>query len=452
MSVILTKANESIFNGNQTTDILSLTTIQDLMTEFANVTAAGEHCRQKYDSAWFFDQTRVVNIFTTVLVIVVGLVGNVLAVIVFAQKRFRLKSPGVFLLCLAISDGLFLLTHFFEDTLRTFIDVYVDKQQKTITFDPNCPIFGGQRNKTITDSNNLLKILNITDNYDLTCRFVNYLRYFLRFVSAYIITIFTIQRAIVIFFPLYQSKFASTSYAWRVVLALSSFAGILCIFVPFVFRLNTNESHSKYYCDVNKSNPFIYKFYFGVTIAYIVLIMFIPIITIILCNTLITFQLCRLSKERKIMCNIPSKTTTTTTTATKQSAKSSFPNDDSASRRKSFDITAPMIRTSKKSIDVKIKDDSYKVTRMLIIMSLSYAILNLPYFFAWCIFYYKIAINESMTYTSLNYLFGSLNIAEIFYVLNYGIHFFLYCASGKQFREQLKATVFSNCKFMRGWR
>jgi hypothetical protein len=426
--------NESygLFLNESRTEILS----ESVMHTVTKLIGVHNECQLKYDSALFFDRTRVVNIFATVVVILIGIVGNVLAIIVFAQKRFRLKSPGVFLLCLAISDGLFLLVHFFEDTLRTYIDVYVDREQKVNKHDPNCSLFVNLRNQTNDDS--LLKTMNITDNYDLACRLVNYLRYVLRFVSAYIITIFTIQRAVVIFFPLCQSKFSSTSYAWRVVIGLCVFAAALCSFVPFVFSLNSNESKSKFYCDINKSTPFVSRFYFVATIIYIALIMFIPIITIIVCNTLITFQLCRLRKEREILCNMPITKPDRRPSDATQSLLLTATSNVTTDRRNSADI----LKWTRKNS--KIKDDSHKVTRMLVVMSLSFAILNLPYFFAWCIFYYKIAINASITYTSLNNLFGALNIAEIFYVINYGIHFFLYCASGKQFREQLKASFFKN--------
>ena len=90
----------------------------------------------------------------------------------------------------------------------------------------------------------------------------------------------------------------------------------------------------------------------------------------------------------------------------------------------------------------KISNDSAKVTHMLIVMSLSFAILNLHYFMTWCMFYYNVAIQDQ---TKSLYLIAFINLSEIFYVLNYGIHFFLYCASGKQFRKQFTIT-FKKCK------
>jgi hypothetical protein len=86
---------------------------------------------------------------------------------------------------------------------------------------------------------------------------------------------------------------------------------------------------------------------------------------------------------------------------------------------------------------MKKSSESNKITRMLLLMSLSYAILNLPYFISWSIFFYNMAF-QSLTKAQRFYLFSALNICEIFYILNYAIHFFIYCASGKRFRTQLR--------------
>jgi len=42
--------------------------------------------------------------------------------------------------------------------------------------------------------------------------------------------------------------------------------------------------------------------------------------------------------------------------------------------------------------------------------------------------------------TYKNYLFAALQITEIFNILNYGIHFFVYCLAGTLFRSQLEYT------------
>ena len=71
-------------------------------------------CNALFTSNYVFKQARKVNIFCSVLITVLGLIGNVLTMAVYTSKRFRINSSCVYLLCMAISDGLFLVVHFFE--------------------------------------------------------------------------------------------------------------------------------------------------------------------------------------------------------------------------------------------------------------------------------------------------------------------------------------------------
>jgi hypothetical protein len=87
------------------------------------------------------------------------------------------------------------------------------------------------------------------------------------------------------------------------------------------------------------------------------------------------------------------------------------------------------------------KDGSLKITRMLLFMSFSYAILNLPYLIAWSFFFYRLAVQRSADKVVRYYLFAAIQFSEIFYVINYAIHFFIYCASGKRFRFLLRNAL-----------
>lgn len=71
-------------------------------------------------SYYVFTITRKINIFLSIFIIIIGLIGNFIQAAVFLHKKFRINSSNVYLLILALSDGLFLIIHFFEDTLRTY--------------------------------------------------------------------------------------------------------------------------------------------------------------------------------------------------------------------------------------------------------------------------------------------------------------------------------------------
>jgi hypothetical protein len=71
--------------------------------------------------------------------------------------------------------------------------------------------------------------------------------------------------------------------------------------------------------------------------------------------------------------------------------------------------------------------------------------LILLYFFIHIYIYrFKFFISTSLNKTNRAndiYLFGYVQIAEIFYVLNYSINFFIYCISGTLFRNQLSTAL-----------
>lgn len=417
----------------------------------SNDTLKNLECLQQIDAVKFYTSTRKINIYITILIIVIGLVGNGLAVFVFAQKRFRIHSSSVYLLCLCLSDGLFLMMHFFEDTIRTYIDVYYQDWRNSVSYScrymfaehPNVNFSLNQKSQSYMNVNlnkSLLVFINITDQFDVACRFVNYLRYFLRFISAYVIIAFTVQRTFAIYSPFFQSKFESKNLAWTIVKIVVLIGFLINIWVPFVFTRTE-------YCDVNNQTK---DFYFTVTVAYITLTMLIPIIVIFSCNTLIMYYVLKASKEREGLTNGSTVNNRKQTVLSNGSFK---PNKEdlslmrSSSRIVSNNSTSHshFTRSSKSESMSNIRNsrisrkstDSNKITRMLLLMSFSYAILNLPYFISWCLFF-KIGIGKDASQATKYYTFSATNLCEIFYILNYGIHFFIYCASGKKFRQLLK--------------
>jgi hypothetical protein len=338
--------------------------------------------------------------------------------------------------------NLTLFKHFFEDTLRTYIDIYLNGDHSNV--DALCYTTANINNmrQSHVNKESLLRLINITDRFDFTCSLVNYFRYFLRFLSAYIIVVFTIQRAIAIYFPLFQrSKLESGLFAWVTVILITSIGAVSNIWVPFLFKpreLFLDKTFSIKYCDVQKEFK---SSYFIITISYIVITMLIPILIIFVCNFLIIFTLIRAKKQRQSMLNGGS--IEIEIKSTKVEADKPTLIEETSLLNVNKPVQSAKNGSMKKSVKGKrtnTGDDSNKITKMLILMSFSYAILNLPYFISWCLFFYNIAFGRVGLIGS-NYLFSALNICEIFYISNYGIHFFIYCASGKKFRSHLRDSI-----------
>ena len=276
------------------------------------------------------------------------------------------------------------------------------------------------------------------------------------FLVKSIIVAFTIERAIVIYSPFLQKRFDSKRFAWLVMALLAVGGSLLNMWVPFLFHTIATGGGSNRYCDIERAHS---SAYFKITIAYIILIMLVPIVVIFVCNSLIIFSLVHARNERQHMQRANTLVTTaasdgaslspasplaTTRNSLKRFAKS-------AANSKGTRMVKSAIRSSWKrkfsnptidegiameSLVVKLHEqlvveppgaetrggspardansiasgdkkmsqasvnsrmisrialnknnnklkESRRTTRILVFMSLSYAILNLPYFFSW---------------------------------------------------------------------
>ena len=98
----------------------------------------------------------------------------------------------------------------------------------------------------------------------------------------------------------------------------------------------------------------------------------------------------------------------------------------------------------------KLTTHEKKTNLLLLFMSFSYVILDLPYLISWISLfyygkYYKILDDDLVSLivysTYKNYLIGIINLTEVLYLLNYSIHFYIYCISSKTFCDRFK-TLF----------
>lgn len=376
-----------------------------------------------------FNTFRKVNLYITLIFMLIGIIGHILTIFVFSQKRFRKNSSNVYFLCLAINDALFLITHFFEDSIRTFIDLYFKENM-----------------------DELINAFNITDRFILACYMINYLRYVFRFVSAYIIVAFTVQRLYLVCSP-FSRKFKSTTSAWKTISILVFIALTINLWVPFIFE--KSDGHAQSVCVVKKE---LNDEYYIFTLVYICLIMLVPIVIIIISNSIIITCLLS-SNHRKIVglrrnkqqsvkvCDdssfvsdnsltIKSKKVSCIRCVLKSKYKDSFKSNNSNLKPYYLSVSQIIGRVAHRA------SSPIKITRMLVIISFSYAFLNLPYLIAWLIYNYNIKfisfISDDKDLSDRTHWFSIIKITEIFNLLNYSISFYVYCASGSVFRNQLR--------------
>jgi hypothetical protein len=290
------------------------------------------------ESVKFHTKTQKFNTLLTICIILIGLIGNFITVFIYGQKKYRKNSSNVFLLCLALNDSLFLVVHFFEDIIHN-LKSYFDLEQEKIQF--------------------INKIDFISQN-DLACKFANYLRYSLRMISAYLIIAFTIQRLIIVYKPLNEMNKRKSS-AWKSVILVIFMSFFLNLWTFLLFKLN-EISEGNFYCDIVDDLKLI-NYY--INILYSVFVMIIPIIILLLLNILIIYKLTKANKKRKIITN------SKLVTSINQINRVENPHSDI--------IRLEPILVNNNLLDCKKKRKPTDTKIVLILVSISYALLNLPY-------------------------------------------------------------------------
>ena len=204
-----------------------------------------ELCVAQNKSSHFIIETRRINFYFSVLIIALGLIGNTIAIGVFSRKKIRSSSTSIYLLCLSVSDSLYLVAHFFEDTLKSYIDHFI---HKTEFINEECLVYSLNYDN-VTSSNaydqSFVKFINIIDRFDFFCRSINFVRYFLRFTSAYIIVSFTIQRTRAIRSPLLKHQLESKLALGLTAFVILLFGLVSASWIPFMLQADEGKSTCK---------------------------------------------------------------------------------------------------------------------------------------------------------------------------------------------------------------
>ncbi len=365
----------------------------------------------KNDSEKLLSLVRKINIFSSLFVLIIGFIGNSLITYIYAIKKRCTNSSHVYLLFSSINDNLFLFVHLFEDTLKTYVDVYS------------------------IEKDHFLQIFNLVDMNDIQCQLINYLRNILRFISAYIVVVFTLQRLLIVYKPL-TTKFKDTKSAWIIILIIVLTSILFNIWVPFIFKIN-NENN----CDVDKkySNE-----YFYLNLSYIVFVLLMPMTLVLINNILIFSEIKKSDIQREILQQQEFKETTNVVeTESNKIPRSPGSQNLSAflkSKRLSYKMSCNLTNIDelvfKKS---KKKTTNNKLTTQLSIVSISFFILYLPYLIGWFIFYFNDAFKD-INPESKNRIFSMLQIAEIFYIFYYGIKFYIFFFTTTEFKNIFTKT------------
>lgn len=433
------------------------------MTNITHESISNDSILEQQDQAlvkafYQLDQSRKINILASILIIILGLIGNGSIVAILSKKKCLINPFKVYIFYLAIVDGLFLVVHLFEDTIRNYNDIYNTNHEAYINEFQNIK-------KTRSNFHSFILFINLTDRYDLMCRLVNYFRYVLRFTSAYIIVVFTVQRLYTLYFPA-NNSFKTKKSARIIVATIISLSILMNLWVIFLFELQKDDTKdTKQFCDIRLSWK---TEYFQISSFFICLVILIPIMVIISSDLVMFFFLLKANQSKKsnrIRKNSNFKTnerhfSTQNMNLSKINTshykrkhldllKTSITRlDPISSNRLSFKMKVNLkTNMGKKSYQNKnkfsiklnskffkqnqfcetIDKNSRKLSIMTILISLSFAMLNLPYLIVWAFFYKELTFNKQLDLPTKYKFFSTVQIAEIFFLLYYSLNFYFYC-------------------------
>ncbi|CAF0810176.1 unnamed protein product [Rotaria sordida] len=329
---------------------------------------------------------RLFRFYSSVILVIVGMIGSLLSIKVFSSTKIRRNSSNEYLITMSFVVALLLFNFFCDEVLRSLVyDFHVDLP------------------------------LNLVDLSKPLCKCSTYFRHTLRFAANWIVVAFTLERLIVVYFPLQTSVLCNPRSARRICLFILIISFLLPIYSFLMSDISNVGKTHVFECDIMDKYKTIYVY---LTIIYGNLTLTFPILIVCIVNILTVRQLLHAGRLRK-----------------KQQQLSQTKKVDSANNE-----YVNMI--------LKNQLENDKVTWMLVVISITFGILNFPYFIFWLV----VCIMRVRGQTPSAYIISGKMIAEVLYLLNYSLNFFLYVISRRTFRKVLIEKMRWRCDWFEQWR
>nr|XP_012217836.1 PREDICTED: probable G-protein coupled receptor 139 isoform X1 [Linepithema humile] len=215
------------------------------------------------------------------------------------------------------------------------------------------------------------------------------------FLSIWIIVAFTVQRYIVIKWPLVRRSFDTVNRAKTVVIGLMGLA-ILCSIPWLMFRSKVGKEF-----DTNEDITNLKYWLKSLNIADAIILLILPVTMIVMFNSLIVYTIHKQNRTRR-------------------------------------NLILSSAASSENTRCSNIETSHNKVTKMLVIISSTYICLSVPIHVRSFLFPYD--LNEDKHFSIILDHWISYNL----YLTYHGINFVLYYATGENFRKEVN-RIFTKC-------
>ncbi|CAF1595628.1 unnamed protein product, partial [Adineta ricciae] len=213
------------------------------------------------------DACMIFRFYSSIVLVIVGMIGSLLSIKVFSSTKIRRNSSNEYLITMSFIVALLLFNFFCDEVLRSIVH----------DFNVDLP-------------------LNLIDLSGPLCKCSTYFRHTLRFAAHWIVVAFTLERLIVVYFPLQTSVLCNPRSARRICFVILVLSFLLPFYSFIMSDVIENKNHNLLECDImDKFN----RIYFYLTIIYGNLTLTFPICIVCIVNILTVRQLLRAGRLRK---------------------------------------------------------------------------------------------------------------------------------------------------------
>ena len=147
---------------------------------------------------------RDIYAYVTPVIIIIGIFGNLISVKVFTSKVMRRLSSSYYLVTLSASDLVVLLTYVLLEWLNRGL-----------------PRWPGNHRYHVTNINGV-------------CHFFLYMSYMFRFISVWLVVVFTAERFVAVCHPSERKRLCTKAFAKKMIAFVFLIAAVVCIYKPFI--------------------------------------------------------------------------------------------------------------------------------------------------------------------------------------------------------------------------
>ncbi len=214
--------NDTTINSAEI-DNINTSLAKNLFRNLRNPKVSGWEASRKYQR-----QINEINIYLTAIICFTGIIGNLLSLKVFCSTKLRRTSSITYLIALTITDSLFLMVHFLDNTCRDIVTHF------RIEFP-----------------------LNIIDQKVTICRAFSLIRSACRCASPWIIVAFTMERFVVVNYPIHANIISRPLLAKRLILIIFALSILISLYAPalsgIVYYAKKNSLSNRLYTAYKKA-------------------------------------------------------------------------------------------------------------------------------------------------------------------------------------------------------